>query len=555
MKTARSVTLELDDGGIYNTKEPYRILQNGEEVKRTDTVITSLYHLQPDTDYMILAEDLHGATLGSFAFRTDRESFTLDVREFGAKGDGESDDTVCIQAAIMACPREGRVRIPEGIYRITSIFLKSGVNIELEKGAHIRAFTDRSKFAIFPGAIRSICPDVPDACEPDVLADGKRGCPADVGQGSSCGTGRGYLNAAAGAAGSQELQLGTWEGDPQKMFTGIVTGVDVSDVTIYGEGSIDGAASHENWWKNEKVMVTAWRPRLLFLNHCKNVRVQGVLLHDSPSWTVHPYFCEQLLFSDFAIENPQVSPNTDGIDPESCRDVTICGIRFTLGDDCIAVKSGKIYMGRKYKTPSSNIHIYQCLMENGHGAVTVGSEMAGGVNGLVVEKCRFSHTDRGLRIKTRRGRGKDAVLDNIIFRDLEMDQVMSPFTANAFYFCDPDGRTEFVRSREKYPVDDGTPSMKRFFFENIHAKDCHVAALWFEGLPEQKIEQIQMRNIEISFAADAKSDVPIMSEGVDACSKKGVFVRNVKRLVLDNVKIEGCEGELFELHDVDEVIH
>ncbi len=59
-------------------------------------------------------------------------------------------------------------------------------------------------------------------------------------------------------------------------------------------------------------------------------------------------------------------------------------------------------MGRRYKTPSSNIHVYQCLMEHGHGAVTVGSEMAGGVNNLIVEKCRFYHTDRGLRIKTRR---------------------------------------------------------------------------------------------------------------------------------------------------------
>ena len=91
--------------------------------------------------------------------------------------------------------------------------------------------------------------------------------------------------------------------------------------------------------------------------------------------------------------------------------MTICGVRFSLGDDCIAVKSGKIYMGRRYKTPSSNIHVYQCLMEHGHGAVTVGSEMAGGVNNLIVEKCRFYHTDRGLRIKTRRGRGKDAILE------------------------------------------------------------------------------------------------------------------------------------------------
>lgn len=126
-------------------------------------------------------------------------------------------------------------------------------------------------------------------------------------------------------------------------------------------------------------------------------------------------------------------------------------MKFSLGDDCIAVKSGKIYMGKKYKTPSENIHIRQCLMENGHGAVTVGSEMAGGVKNLVVEECRFYDTDRGLRIKTRRGRGKDAVLDQIIFRKIDMDQVMTPFVINCFYFCDPDGKTEFVQSREKMP--------------------------------------------------------------------------------------------------------
>ena len=81
-------------------------------------------------------------------------------------------------------------------------------------------------------------------------------------------------------------------------------------------------------------------------------------------------------------------------------------MRFSLGDDCIAVKSGKIYMGKKHKTPSENIHIRQCLMENGHGAVTLGSEMAGGVVNLTVEDCIFRHTDRGLRIKTRRRQRK-----------------------------------------------------------------------------------------------------------------------------------------------------
>ena len=135
MKTARSVSLELDDGGIYKTKEVYRILVNGDEVKTTDTVITSLYGLKPDTDYEIGVEDARGTRQGEIAFRTDYEFVTLDVRKFGAKGDGVSDDTTFIQAAIMACPPESRVLIPAGTYKITSLFLKSHIRIELAEGA------------------------------------------------------------------------------------------------------------------------------------------------------------------------------------------------------------------------------------------------------------------------------------------------------------------------------------------------------------------------------------------------------------------------------------
>ena len=232
----------------------------------------------------------------------------------------------------------------------------------------------------------------------------------------------------------------------------------------------------------------------------------------------------------------------------------IVGVKFSLGDDCIAVKSGKIYMGKKYRTPSENIHIRQCLMENGHGAVTVGSEMAGGVKNLVVEECRFYDTDRGLRIKTRRGRGKDAVLDQIIFRKIDMDQVMTPFVINCFYFCDPDGKTEFVQSREKMPVDDGTPAILRLDFEDIKAQNCHVAAAYFDGLPEQKIEQIIMKNITVTYAKNPKSGVPAMSSGVEECTKKGIFARNIKELVLENVEIEGQDGELLVTEGIDHFV-
>lgn len=510
MKTARSVSFEIADGGIYHTREKYHIIVNGKEEKETDTVITSVYGLKPETEYCIEVIDAEGKSRGGIAFRTDYEFVTLDVRAFGAKGDGTSDDTKFIQAAIMACPKKGRVLVTKGTYRITSLFLKSDIRMEITKDAELLAIPKRYEYPVLPGLIESY--DETD-----------------------------------------EYNLGTWEGNPLPMFAGIITGINAENVLLYGEGSINGCASREDWWKDPKIMRGAFRPRLLYLNHCDNVRVQGLTFKNSPAWTLHPYFSDNLTFCNVTVNNPSDSPNTDGLDPESCKNIDVIGVKFSLGDDCIAVKSGKIYMGKKYKTPSENMHVRQCLMENGHGAVTVGSEMAGGVKDLIVEDCLFSHTDRGLRIKTRRGRGEDAVLDNIVFRNLKMDHVMTPFVVNSFYFCDPDGKTEYVQSREVYPVDDRTPVIKKLVFEDIEAANCHVAAAFYEGLPEKKIEEIVMKNVSVTYADNPKKDVPAMSAGVEACSRRGLFANNVEKLVLDNVRIKGQDGEAFELHNVEKV--
>lgn len=508
--TARNAVVEIADGGRYFTRKPYRVLVNGKEALVTEKTITSLYGLKPDEAYHV--EILDGEEkVGEAAFKTDCEFVTLDVTRFGAKGDGVQDDTHFIQAAVLACPEKGRVLIPAGTYRITSLFLKSHIRLELAKGAELKAFAEKNKFPVFPGMIESY--DEND-----------------------------------------QYNLGSWEGNPLPMYTGIICGVGVEDVVIYGEGTINGNASKEDWWKNAKGYKDVFRPRLFFINGCKNVTLQGVTCCNSPAWTLHPYFSNDLRFIDLNIKNPSDSPNTDGLDPESCKNVEILGVRFSLGDDCIAVKSGKIYMGKKYKTPSENIHIRQCLMEDGHGAVTLGSEMAGGIINLTVEDCIFRHTDRGLRIKTRRGRGKDAVLSNIVFRNLDLDHVMTPLVVNSFYFCDPDGRTPYVQSREVYPVDDRTPSIKRMVFENMKCTNCHVAAAFFDGLPEQKIEEIVMRNVSVSYAENPRCDVPAMSEGVPKSSRRGLFARNVAKLTLENVVIEGQDGEAYEFIGVDELV-
>lgn len=510
MNTARSAVIEITDGGRYFTKKPYQIKVNGAVYGETNRTITNIHGLKPDTEYTVEVSDGE-KNLGAVSFQTEYEFVTLNVRKFGAKGDGESDDTHFIQAAIMACPKNSRVLIPAGVYRITSLFLKSHLRLELAEGAELRAFTERERFATLPPTIESY-----DETE--------------------------------------EYYLGTWEGNPLPMFAAIISGYQVEDVIVYGAGVINGNAGRENWWKNPKEMNIAFRPRLFHINGCKNVTLQGITVCNSPSWTLHPFFSDDLRFIGITIQNPADSPNTDGLDPESCRNIEITGVRFSLGDDCIAVKSGKIYMGRKFKRPTEHVHIRQCLMENGHGAVTLGSEIGGGVKDVTVEDCFFRHTDRGLRIKTRRGRGKDSIISGITFRNLTLDHVMTPLVVNAFYFCDPDGKTDYVQSREVYPVDDRTPVIRKMVFENMTCTNCHVAAAYFDGLPEQKIEELELRNISVTYAENPKEDVPAMSNGVQRSTRRGLFARNVSRLVLEQVVIEGQAGEAFELEGVDELV-
>ena len=202
-------------------------------------------------------------------------------------------------------------------------------------------------------------------------------------------------------------------------------------------------------------------------------------------------------------------------------------------------------MGRKYKRPSSDMLVKHCLMESGHGAVTVGSEIAGGVNNVRVTDCLFHNTDRGLRIKTRRGRGKDSVLDNIIFENIKMEHVLTPFVVNSFYFCDPDGKTDYVQSRNAIPVDDRTPVIGHLVFRNIDAWDTEYAAGYYLGLPESPIKEILMENVKVRYKEEAGAGQPAMSSGVPDTSKAGIYAENVEDLILNNVDIKGQEGEML----------
>lgn len=499
--SARSVTVELADGGLYHTREPYRLTLNGADAGQANTVVTSLYGLWPDTKYCLQVWQ-QDALVAETAFHTLEESFTLNVRRFGAVGDGTHDDTAAIQAAITCCPRQGRVLIPAGVYRVKPLFLKSHISLELQQGATLQLERDRSVFPILPGMTQS----------------------TDE---------------------SRDLNLGTWEGNPLDMFGSLLTGVDVKDVTIYGQGIADGMAQESDWWVNHRTCRGAWRPRLLYLCRCKRVAVQGITFRNSPAWNLQPYFSQELKFLNVSVQAPANSPNTDGFDPESCKDILVAGAHFSLGDDCIAIKSGKLYMGQTYATPCEDIEITHCLMENGHGGVTVGSEMAGGVKHVRVRDCVMRNTDRGLRIKTRRGRGKNGVIDDIVFDHVDMQQVGTPFVVNCLYFCDPDGHTEYVQTLEPQAVDHRTPYVGNIAFRHVSATGVSCAG-YFLGLPEQPIHRVSMERVNIACAPEAKPMQPAMADCVPKLTRTGLVARNVRKIVLRDVMITGCEGETIQ---------
>ena len=152
--TSRKAVMEVEDFGIWNTEEAYEILIDENLWSRSDKAVETIEGLKPDTLYQVRVRTESGAEAET-EFRTEKESVTLNVKRFNAAGDGVHDDTAAIQAAIMACPPDGRVYIPEGVYKVTSLFLKSSICIDIDQKAVLSGITERKDIPVLPGMIQS----------------------------------------------------------------------------------------------------------------------------------------------------------------------------------------------------------------------------------------------------------------------------------------------------------------------------------------------------------------------------------------------------------------
>ena len=225
-----------------------------------------------------------------------------------------------------------------------------------------------------------------------------------------------------------------------------------------------------------------------------------------------------------------------------------------MGDDCIAIKSGKLGEDGEKSWPALNHTIRNCRMAFGHGAITLGSEISSGVKALNVGQCLFERTDRGLRIKTRRGRGRDCDIDDIAFDNIRMEGVLTPIVMNMWYHCvDPDGDSEYVQSRKPLPVDARTPRLGRFRFSNMTCEGAEVAACYCDGLPEQPIDEVTLENVNVAFSEDARPGVPSMFTDAPKRCRLGLYFNNVRRVALKNVRLEGHVGSAVVATGVEEI--
>ena len=272
----------------------------------------------------------------------------------------------------------------------------------------------------------------------------------------------------------------------------LLSAKDAEDITIRGGGIIDGNGA--SWWENPRQP----RPRLVVFDHCKHVLMENITVQNSPMWQIVPYYSEDLTFRNMKVLAPEPEGhNTDGIDPFSSKHIVIDHVTIDTGDDNVAIKSGQPNSAGP-DDPTVDITITDCTFLKGHG-LSVGSEVAGGVQHLRVERVTFNGTTQGIRIKSGRDRGSN--ISDFIYKDITMQDVGTAIQITDYYSSG--GSKEGAAAVTPAPETRLTPHVHDIVFENIKVTGAKVA-MDIEGLPEAPFKNVLLKNVQIDAVKGAK---------------------------------------------------
>jgi polygalacturonase len=423
------------------------------------------------------------------------------VLTFGAAHDGQTTCTEAIHKAIdtAASKGGGTIYFPSGTYLTGPIHLQSHITLFLDAGATIKFSTNFDDYL----------PMVPSR----------------------------------------------WEGITVTNFSPLIYAYQAQDVAIVGRGTLDGQG--QAWWDflhklraNKDQPRSKWqeefarlnkdriaemnygplnvgylRPPFIQFYECTNVLVEGVTIRNSPFWNVSPLFCEDVNVRGVSIISPANSPNTDGVNPDSSRNIHISDCLIDVGDDCITIKSGRDADGRRVGRPIENCTIVNCTLLHGHG-LSIGSEMSGGVKNITVDNCVFDGTDRGIRIKSTRGRGgivEDVRISNLVMRNIRDEALVL---------------TTFYTKTDPEPVSERTPIFRNIHFSGITGASrvaCEVT-----GLAEMPIENVTFSDIQLTartgFTIKDAKGIELHHVTVNTESGPALTATGTNELELDGVK-------------------
>ena len=428
----------------------------------------------------------------------------IDIRDHGAVGDGKTMNTKAFATAIAACAKAGggTVLVPAGIWLTGPIHLKSNIRLHLDDKAEV-LFSQRFEDYL-----------------PVVLI--QRG-------GVRCYN-----------------------------YSPLIYAIDCTNVAITGGGTLNGQGQRWWPWVNKQPGMThlfkapakaipvekrvygtvedGVRPPFIQTYRCKNVLLEGFTIKDGPSWTIHPVYCENVICRELRIVTHGV-PNGDGIDPDSCKNMLIEHCYLKTGDDCIILKAGRNEDAWAVGIPCENIVVRHCRMDGGHCGVGVGSEMSADVRNVFVHDCEFHGVDRGIRIKSKPGRG--GIVENVWVRDVTMDNVRAAAIQLTMQYA------------TSATTDTALPKFRNMHFENITCESAKYA-LEIRGLPTRPIERVTIKNLVVNtqygvFCADAR-DISIARLTLKTKRAAAFRVFNCQNLHIQGAIWPAASPVFLELH-------
>ncbi len=329
---------------------------------------------------------------------------------------------------------------------------------------------------------------------------------------------------------------------------GIISAIGERNIRITG-GKIDGRGKY--FWDNMESDYE--RPRTINPILCKDVTITDMIIENSPCWTVHPLCCENVTVRGVSIYNPYDSPNTDGINPESSKNVRISDCHIDVGDDCVTIKAGTETDPLMRARASENIVVTGCTMAHGHGGVVIGSEMSGGVKNVSVSSCVFQNTERGIRIKTRRKRGGCVI--GASFSNILMENVGAVITMNGYYCCvcgEYPFPKEILFDEGPQPVDALTPRFSDIRISGITARGVTGVGIYLYGLPEMPIENLSISDVSMEIVGCEEGFSPVAAFNRKRCYGEGILIENAKGVTMQGVTLK-CPGERLTLKNAENV--